>query len=226
MTPLGEPVVFYLRYMAEMNRICFPDDWGGEPDLTRLKDAHKVKEMASVVGDLACEQVADFLELCGRGFEGHFTGLRIGTLERKKTRASMKRSWDFGARVNVAAVPGGSFWCGVWITGPPEIQIRLAKDACGVVVPWVWSKGGRKGADKIWDILDGKADSRAGEGIIQESGTVALARIPINAQPMTSFKVDREPLVAAAIKTITRIGTRQAKAIAKFVASLKEPEDD
>jgi hypothetical protein len=226
MTPLGEPVVFYLRYMAEMSRLCFPDDHGGEPDLTGLKNADRVKDMARIVGDLACERVADFLELCAKGIEEHFTGQRIGTVERKKTRAFMKRNWDCGLRVDVASVPGGSFWCGLFISAPPEIQIPLTKGVSGVVIPWVWSKGGRKGADTVWEILDRKADSRAGEGLVEESASVALARIPIKAEPPETFNVDREPLIAEAVGTIARIGIKQAKAIAKFVAGLKETDDD
>ena len=226
MTPLGEPVVFYLKYMAEMNRLCFPDDHGGEPDLTALKSAEKVKEMARIVGDLACERVADFLEICATRIEDHFTGLRIGTLDRKKTRTFMKRYWYWETRVNVSSVPGGSFWCGIWITAPPEIHIPLSKDACGLVVPSIWSKGGRRGADAVWEILDGKADSRAGEGLVEESGSVALGRIPIKTHPSQSFTVDREPLVTEAIKTITRLGIKQSKAIARFVAGLKDSEED
>jgi len=225
MTPLGEPVVFYLKYMAEMNRLCFPDESAGELDLTGLENAQKVKEMARIVGDLACERVADFLELCARTIEEHFKGLRIATLERKKTRAYMKKYWEWGARVNVASVPGGSFWCGVSVSAPPDIHIPLAKDACGVVIPWLWSKGARRGADTVWEILDGKADSRAGEGLVQESGSVALARIPVKAQPPDSFEADRDPLVTEVMKTIARIGAKQTKAIAKFVAGLKEPEE-
>jgi hypothetical protein len=222
---LGEPVVFYLNYMAEMNRFCFPESHG-EPDLTELKNAQKVKEMARVVGDLACEQVADFLELCGREIERHFKGLRIATLARKKTRAFMKKHWEWGARVYVPSVRGGWFWCGVWVTAPPQIHIRLPKDVCGLVVASIWSRGARRGADAVWEILDGKADSRAGEGLVEESASVALARIPIKPQPPEGFDVAREPLIAQVAKTFARIGVKQTRAIAKFVAGLKESEED
>jgi hypothetical protein len=227
MTPLGKPLVFYLKYVAEMNRLYGdPEYYGGEPDLTGLDDAGQVRDMARIVGDTASEQVADFLELCGRGIEKHFTSLGIARLAGKKTRAFIKNHWAWSTELQVPSVATGEFWCGVWITAPPEVRISLANDACGVVVPWLWSMGGRKGEDAIWEVVGSWADSRAGEGLVSDSGTVALARIPVTPQPSKSFDVDRDQLIAAVMETVARIRAKQMKAIARLVAGLKETDEN
>ena len=225
MTPLGKPLVFYLKYMAERDRLYCDLEEGKERDLTGLDAAEHILEMARPVGDAACEQVADFLALCGKGIEDHFTGLGITTLAKKRTRAFVKNNWFWGARVCVSTVVDGWFYCGVWVTAPPVVRISLAKDVCGLAVPYLWSKGGRKGADGVWKILGSWAHSRAGEGLFDDKGTVALACIPVKAQPPESFDVDREDLVAEVIKAFARIGAEQTKAIASFAAGLNEPDE-
>jgi hypothetical protein len=126
----------------------------------------------------------------------------------------------------VSSVPNGWFYCGAWLTAPPEVNISLAKDVCGVVVPYLWSKGGRTAADGVWSILGGWADSRSGEGLVEEGASIALARIPIKPQPQDSFDVDRDQLIADVINPIARIGAKQAKAIASFVAGLTDSDEN
>jgi hypothetical protein len=225
MTPLGKPLVFYLKYFPEMQSLYEPEYEGGDPDLSGLDDAEHVREMARTVGAAACEQVADFLELCGKGIEAHFVGLGIATLTKKTRRARVVREWERGVQIHVSSVPGGWFSCGVFVSAPPDVSISIENGVCGVAVPWLWSRGGRRGADAVWKILSGRADSRAGEGLVIDRGCVALSSIPIKAQPPESFDVDREQLIADVMNTITRIGADHAKAIASFVAGLKEPDE-
>jgi hypothetical protein len=226
MTPLGKPLVFYLKHMAEMNCLYgIPEYEDEKPDLTGLDDETTVREMARTVGAAAFEQAADFLELCGERISDHFIGLKTTTLTNKAKRRNVVRDWGWYRKVQVTSVPGGSFYCGVFVSAPPEVQISLEQDVCGVVVPWIWSKGGRKGEDTVWNILGGWPYSRGGEGLVDEKGTVALARIPIKAEPPESFDVDREQLVAEVTEIIGRIGAKQVKAIAKFVAGLKAPDE-
>ena len=49
MTPLGKPLVFSLKYIAEMDSLYGDSEEGKEPDLTGLDDAQNVREMARVV---------------------------------------------------------------------------------------------------------------------------------------------------------------------------------
>ena len=113
MTPLGKPLVFYLKHMAEMNRLYVDLEEGEERDLTGLDDAERVVQMARTVGAAASEQAADFLELCGRGIEDHFSAMKVAALGNKRRRASIVENWGWQAKVQVASAPGGSFWCGV-----------------------------------------------------------------------------------------------------------------
>lgn len=224
MTPLGRPVVFHLKYMAEMNRLYARADGEG-PELTGLDNWEQVREMARAVRAAAYEQVADFLELCGKRIEDHFAALKIATLAKKSRRASVVRKWSWGVEVRVSSVPQGPFSCGLWVTAPPEVDIPLVKDACGVVVPWLWSKGGRKGEDALWQVVGGWAERRSGAGLVTDRGAVALACIPIKAQPPDSFNVDRDQLIAEVLGPIARIGSEQTTAIANSVSALKEPDE-
>jgi hypothetical protein len=225
MTPLGKPLVFYLKYMAEMNRFYGdPEYYGGEPDLAGVDGADQVREMARTVGAAASEQVADFLELCGKGIEDHFVGMGIATLEKKAKRSRLVDYWEWSAKYHVSSVPGGWFYCGLLVSAPPDVHISLEKDVCGVVVPWLWSKGGRKGADAVWKILGGWPHSRSGV-LVGDRSTVALACIQIKAQPPDNFDVDRDPLIAEVQTTFARVGAEQTKAIASFVAGLKKTDE-
>jgi hypothetical protein len=225
MTSLGKPLVFYLKYMAEMNRLCADLEDDEERDLTGLKNREQVLEMARSVGDAACEKMADYLEICAKGIEDHFTGLGFGTLCEKTKRSFLLRNWYWRARVNVSSVPGGWFTCGAWVTAPPEVSVALAPDVCGVAVPWISTSGGRKTADEVWKILGGWAHSRRGGGLVDDSGMIALACIPIKPEPAGSLDVDRDQLIAEVIKTFARIGAEQTTAIARLVAGHSEPDE-
>jgi hypothetical protein len=220
----GSPLVFYLKYMAEMNHLYYPEEYG-EPDPMGVDDPEHVRGMARTVGAAASEQVVDFLEHCGKKIEEHFIGLGIATVTSKKKRAAVFSDWFWKVRIWVPSVQDGWFLCGVSVTAPPEVRISLGKDVCGIVMPWLWAKGGHKGEEAIRKILGGWADSRAGEGLVYDKGTIALARIPIKAQPPESFDVDRDNLITEVMKTIARIGAEQTTAIARFVTALKEPEE-
>jgi hypothetical protein len=226
MTQLGKPLVFYLKYLAEMNRLYGDPEEGEEPDLTGLDDAEQVQEMARTVGAAAHEQAADFLELCGKGIEDHFTGLGTAAiLANKRRRSKVADTLWWEAKVRVSSVPSGEFSCGVWVTAPPNVRISVEKDVCGVVVPYLWSKGGRKGNDAVRKILGSWANPRVGEGLFDSRAPIALARIPIKAQPPESFDVDRDQLIAEVMKVIARIGAEETKKIANFVAGLKAPNE-
>jgi hypothetical protein len=224
MTSLGKPLVFHLKYMAEMNRLYGDAVYSGkEPDLTGLENAEHVQEMARTVGAVAYEQAADFLELCGKGIEDHFGRLGIATLSRRTKRASVVKYWSWRVRVGVDSRNAGWFTCGVDLTAPPEIRVSLASDECGIVGPWLWTRGGKKGEDAVWKILGRWAHSRGGKGLWQETCVVALACIPVKLRPEEGFEADREPLFADVMKIVSQIGVDETIAIASYVAGLKEP---
>ena len=226
MPELGKPLVFHLKYLAEMYRLHneAEDDFEAA-DFTGLADVDQVQKMAHVVGDLADEEAAEFLELCGRRIEEHFSNVPIATIVKKRGRPYVRRNWCWEVRIADSSVPGGWFWCGLFISAPPEIQVPLAEDVFGFVIPYVWTKGSRKGSDAVWKVVGEWADSREGEGLVWEKGTVALARIPIKARVAGSFDVDRDWLVSEVMKTIAHIGVKETTDIAIFVAGLTEPDE-
>jgi len=185
MTSLGKPLIFYLKYVAEMDLLYADHDEGDEPDLTGLEDLDRVREMAHHVGDAASAQAADFLEKCAKGIEDHFIGLRIATFASQKKRAYLVYNWRWDAKVRVSSVPGGEFECGV--SFPVE----------GNIIAWVWRKGGRSWAELVMKTLGDRAHARGGSGIMHDShsGSVALACIPILEKNQEGFDVDRDALV-------------------------------
>ena len=227
MTPLGESLVFYLKHMAEMNRLYIDLDEGEERDLTRLEDSEHVLQMARTVGDEAYKQVTDFLELCGKKIKNHFTGLGIAKVDNITNRTTVVNNWHWRGRVKVPSACDGLFYGGVQITAPPEVRISLEKDVFGIVVPWLEARGGQKSKDKVRSILGGWPFSRATADLSQRlaKGVLDLPYVRVKAQPADSFDVDRDQLVAEVTKIFTRIGAEQTKAIASLVAGVKEGDE-
>ena len=225
MTPLGKSMVFNLKYMDEFGLLLDDPEKGKEPDLTGLDDAEHIRKMVRTVGAAADEQAADFLELCAKRIEDHFIALGISTLDKKRKRNYVLRQWSWGTRVYVSSAPGSWFSCGC---DTSALRFPLDKDVCGAVTLWLWSEGGRKGADAIRKGLGNWPDPFAPVGVELSGygGTVFLACIPIKAQPPESFDVDRDPLIEEVTKTFSRIGLEQVKAIASLVAGLKKPDEE
>jgi hypothetical protein len=222
MTPFGKPLVFYLKYMAEMDRrYGEPELSGGEePDLTGLDDAQHVREMARSVGAAACQAAADFLELCGTAIEKHFTGLGIVTPSNTAKRATVVRNWDWYTCVHMSGV---RFYCGAFVCDPSDVRVSVDKDVCGLVVPYLSARGCPAAA--LWKSLGDWPYPGAGVGLVENKRMVALACIPIKAQLAESFDVDRDPLISEVTKTIAHIGAEQIKAIASCGAGVKEPDE-
>lgn len=97
MTQLGKPLVFYLKYYAEMQRLYEPEYEGGDPDLTDLDDAEQVRGKVLAVGAAASEQAADFLELCGKGIGDHIAALGLARIEKKRGTTFRFSQLDVGS---------------------------------------------------------------------------------------------------------------------------------
>jgi hypothetical protein len=218
MTELGKPVVLWLKHMSEMNRLYYPEDYDGEK-LVGLDDPTKINEMARAVGDRASDQVAEFLEMCGDAIEKHFASMKIAKPARRRTRSYVRTNWEWGTRVYVPSAGPGWFSCGVYISAPPEVRLSFEKDACGVVVAWLWSRGGRKAGDAVWNILGGRAHSR-------DSSSITLECIQVKPQPPRSFVVDRDHLLAQVRKVITCLGAMETRAIVKYVSKLRDSDEN
>lgn len=205
MTPLGKSLIFYLKYPAEMNRLCAQADDDENPDLTAgLEDAERVLKMARAVGAEASREAADFLKVCAAQIENHFTGLGIVTLASPKSRRFLERKWEWSVNVLVNSVRYGSFWCGVSI----YYQSRI-------IVPWLWRTGGRDWEEAVLERLGNRAHSRAGGGVVSDPGTVALASIPIFFGDEQDGVVDRDALVAKVVSAFSLIRAEDVLALAR-----------
>jgi hypothetical protein len=208
MTPLGKSLVFYLKYAAEMDAL-FSEPEAHKEDLTvrDLEDADRVREMARAVSAVACEEAADFLELCANQIADSFGSLKIGASKGRSKRATIRRSWGVKAYFErVPSIPGGWFEYGVVIWWKQNI-----------IVPWLWRQGGRAWEELVMQQLGPRAHSRSGEGLVFTSGAVALGRIPILPNDLSGFDVNRDPLVEKVVAAFKVIQTEDVKAIARGV---------
>lgn len=217
MTALGKYFVFYLKYPAEMTRLYWKPEYGGEePDLTGLEDKERVREMAFQVGQAASRDMADFLEECGKKIEDHFKGLGNVTTGKRAQRSFILRNWYWKVIVRAGSVAGGWFLCGVSVSDQEKI-----------VVPFIWRKGGRAGRDALKARLGTRADSLSAEGLAFYPGAVALARVPIFGNEEPHFQVDQEALVAKVVRAFSVIRADDVEFISRY--SRKEtdsPESD
>jgi hypothetical protein len=215
MPPLGKSLVFALKYPAEMSRLYWtPKDSGNDPDLSGLDEAQakRVVNMASAVGEAACEEAADFLEVCADRIEEYLRTLQFKTVTRPK-RGIVKRRWFF--RASVEPVTGKSGWRFEY-----GVSIR---DDLGVAVPWVWRSGGRAWEETVMRVLGPhRAHSRAGGGLVFDRGTVALARIPM-LENLSGFDVDRGPLVERVVQAFTAI---KAKDLEDILGAVSEEVEE
>ncbi|HYV40081.1 MAG TPA: hypothetical protein VE988_30625 [Gemmataceae bacterium] len=215
MSALGRSLVFALKYTAEMERVCWtPKESGEDPDLTGLTDGKGIVRMATAVGDKACEEAAQFLELCAAKIDDYFRSLECLKIVRKSKRGTMKQKWYFQTTVERVPPTHGCWFCyGVSIN-----------DQLGVVVPYLWRSGGRPWEEAVMKVLGPRAHSRAGGGLVSDSGTVALGRIPILPVDLVGFEVDREPLVESVVQSFSAILNNDIEGVFHAVRMENEEE--
>jgi hypothetical protein len=208
MTPLGKSLVFYLKYPVEMDHLYVS---GGEHvDLSGLENPEQVRKMASAIGDAADKEATSFLEHCADRVDDYFESLRVGKINSRSKRATIMRNWYVQARLEQETsmpVPGGRwFFYG--------IMIRRRE---GLIVPFLWRRGGRAWEDIVMRQLSGRAHSRAGEGLVSDSGSVALPPIPVGAGQLQGFDLDSDPLVEKVVAAFAAITAEDVQVIAREV---------
>jgi hypothetical protein len=206
MTPLGKCLVFSLKYPAEMDHLYWKPEHGDEePDLRSLDDAENVQAMARIVGNQAAEQAGNFLEQCAEHIAVHWLSLKVGKVTGQSRRKKMASDWEFQGRLRVKSSNGASIWYGAWID---EVKARI--------IPWLYGRGGREWEDLAMRTLGKKrVHSHAGDGLVADRGTVALACVPLLSEGLQGFDVDRDPLVANVVACFTAIGAKDVVAMAR-----------
>jgi hypothetical protein len=208
MTPLGNCLVFNLKYPAEMDHLYWKRVHGDEaPDLHGLADADNVLDMARIVGDQGMEQAGSFLEQCAQQIELHWLSLKVGKITGQSRRQRMTRNWEFQGRLRVKSSKGLSIWYGA-----------LIDEVKAWIIPWLYGRGGRQWEELAMRILGKqRAHSRTGNDLQLDRGTVALAFIPLLPENLQGFDVDRDPLIAKVVARFTAIGAKDVEALARPV---------
>jgi hypothetical protein len=179
MAGLGTCLVFCLKYAPEMEQLYWTDE---PPTPVGLDDAERIIEMVRTVGDRACQEAADLLEMCAGKIQERIGA--VAHVERLSRRQKMASDWYVQCRVTDDDKPGRKFRAGVTI-----------RREAGALVPWLWSPGGRRAEEGMARILGRRVDSRAGGGFVDDAGSIAMSPISILHRGQQSLDVDREPLV-------------------------------
>jgi hypothetical protein len=208
MASLGKCLVFHLKYPAEMKRLYWkPKESDDEPDRIGLDDPERVTKMATAVGDAACEEAADFLELCAKKIDDYLGSLQLLNIKKRSKRGKMMRTWQFEAAAERDPWEGGCwFFYGFYIN-----------DQLGAVVPFFWRSGGRVWQEEATKVLGKRAYSQPGGDLGCESGTVALIPISILPTPLAGFDVDRDMLVEKVVQAFTSIAKYELESIFQAV---------
>jgi len=192
MANLGKCLLFYLRYLPEMDRLYE----AAEPKLEELPNSDRVLEKINLVGDAACREAAELLEICASQIEEHFR--KISTVQR--IRNNLEKMWEL--RFQVAGTKGTSRGFEIGVSLEPR---RAA------LVPWIWARGGRLAEDEIIRIL-GRGINAA--KLDWDSGAVGLEEIKIPIPERLEEAVTCDSLVAEVQQVFARVTAQHVKEIA------------
>ncbi|MFM9967472.1 MAG: hypothetical protein ACKVQK_03575 [Burkholderiales bacterium] len=175
MANLGNCMLFYLKYAAEMERLYEAE----KPKDEGLPEPNRILEKIKLVGDTASREVAEFLEFCALGIEAHFHAIS----DVKRVRNNLEKTW------------GLDFW-----VGPKDATDRRIEIGVNIipnlvaVIPWIWCRGGRRAEDEMVRIMGGRIKHCKLPG--WESGTVVLDEIKIPLPARLEDSIERESLIA------------------------------
>jgi hypothetical protein len=180
MAELGNCLLFYLKYPAEMKRLYETD----EPAMDEFPNPDGTLEKIKRVGDAACWEAAELLKACASAIKNHF-----GKLVSRR-RGKPDSTWTI------------SFWA-LPEESPKncEIGITLITGDPPALQPWIWCRGGRAAESKMLEALKSVAKQtsiRRGAEIGWSNGCILLGRIGIEVPNDLRKGVAREPLVAQA----------------------------
>lgn len=188
---LGKCLLFYLKYPTEMDRLYEADNskFDGLPNPEELKE--KIKR----IGDAADKEAEEFLEIYTPGILARFRA--ISSVRRKR---NTKFNYEIQFRVATRRAVERHFWIGV----------AFNTDRTSLI-PWVWSRGGRRAADELIRILGcGEKAEKFG----WSNGTVALTEIKIHIPDRFDEPVECDSLVKQVHEAFELFTAQHVKAIA------------
>lgn len=175
MANLGNCMLFYLKYAAEMERLYKAE----KPKEEGLPKPDQTLEKIKLVGDTANREVAEFLKFCALGIEAHFHAIS----DVKRVRNNLEMNWKL------------DFWVGPKDAKDRRIEIGVNIDSnLAALIPWIWCRGGRRAEDEIKRIMGGRIKPIRSPG--WESGAVVLDEIKIPLPERLGNPVECDSLVA------------------------------
>lgn len=204
MAKFGKCMLFYLKYVAEMERLCNVED-PKNPKLKGLPDPDRVLKQIKLVGDTANREVAEFLETCVQVIEEHFHAIS----DVQRMRNNLEKAWELKFKVGPKNATDRRFEIGVSIESNPV-----------ALIPWVWCPGGRRAEDEVMRILGvgNKSDTLPGWA----SGTVGLAVIKIHIPERLEEPVECDSLVADVQKAFESFTAREVEEIDRIASNRGE----
>src|SRR5207248_3286056 len=93
-----------------------------------------------------------------------------------------------------------------WATGVSVEYDRESKSPA--IYLWLWTKGGKGGAEKTARILAAEGIKRSYELVGWDAGTVAVAVMPIAPNDSKNFEIEMESLVDKTTEALKKISKR------------------
>lgn len=198
MANLGKSLIFHLKYQPEMTRYYRNEE---KPD--GLESLEETLAMVRTVGDASKQQAANFLEECEAEMRKHFE--MIAKYHRITNRGILEKKWSLSS--GVWQKPKFRPKPGTWKL---KVGVDLVDSAGGEIVPWIWAPGRAAAEEQLCFFLKDRVKARS-QDFKWDPGTVGLARIPILAEGIDGFDLNKEPLirqVAEAFETISLLDLR------------------
>jgi hypothetical protein len=204
MANLGECMLFYLKYAAEMDRLSNVED-PKDTKLEGLPDPDRVLKQIKLVGDTANRQVAELLERCAPGIEEHFHVIS----DVRRMRNNLEKIWDLRFKVGPKNATEMRFEIGVGI-----------EPSQAALIPWVWCRGSRRAEDEVIRILGvgNRSDTLPGWA----SGTVVLDEIKIPIPKLLEEPVECDSLVTKVQQAFALITSVEVDALAGIASNRGE----
>jgi hypothetical protein len=193
MANVGQCLLFYLKYPAEMDRLY---DYEDEPDTEGLDDPESTLKRITRIGDQACKEIAQLLATCAAPIETHLAAIS----DFRRVRSNLERDWEL--RYRVAPPKGRVDW---------RLEIGISVDHHRKAIrSWIWCKGGRRASDSVLRAL-GRGFS--GASLSWHPGSMALAEATIPLPSDFDEPVPQEPIVSAVVKSIQSLTADEVRTI-------------
>ncbi len=192
MAEIGKSLLFYLKYYPEMSRLHGDAD-EEIPELEERPDHKEILEKSHTVGDAACNEAANLLELCTSDWMKQLESAKAARFSQPR-RAAVERNWQliYDVRPPRSRKMSSAVKC--------QVGIELDR---GGLTPWAWARGGVTIEDSVRKLFPrdikifGSRDNPEWSG-----GVVFFKPIEIPWKSAVNFTLDADPIIERARKAL------------------------